>query len=78
MLNRDASFQLSETLLAHAKTAGAHDTAISVQSSVTAHARFADNRITTSGRAEDLEITATVWVGCNGARRPATIRVLRH
>ena len=63
MLNRDAALQLCETLLAHAKTAGADDTAISVQSSVTAHARFADNRITTSGRAEDLEITATVWVG---------------
>ena len=30
---------------------------------VESHARFADNRITTSGRAEDLDITATVWVG---------------
>ena len=36
---------------------------MSVQSSVESHARFADNRITTSGRAEDLGITATVWVG---------------
>src|SRR4029453_889512 len=27
------------------------------------HARFADNRITTSGRSEDLDITATVWIG---------------
>ena len=33
------------------------------RSSVESHARFADNRITTSGRSEDLDITATVWVG---------------
>ena len=63
MLNRDASLQLCETLLAHARTAGADDAAVSVQSTVGAHARFADNRITTSGRAEDLGITATIWVG---------------
>ena len=27
------------------------------------HARFADNRVTTSGRSDDLGITATVWTG---------------
>jgi len=63
MLNRDESLQICETLLAHAATAGAEDAAVSVQSSVQSHARFADNRITTSGRAEDLGINITVWVG---------------
>lgn len=63
MLNRDEALKICETVLAHAKTAGAEDAAVSVRSSIESHARFADNRITTSGRAEDLEITATVWVG---------------
>ncbi len=63
MLNRDESLHICDTVLAHAKGAGADDAAVSVQSSVESHARFADNRITTSGRAEDLGITTTVWVG---------------
>ena len=63
MLDRDASLQICETVLAHAKTAGAEDANVSVQSSVDSHARFADNRVTTSGRAEDVVVTATVWVG---------------
>src|SRR5688572_28557947 len=63
MLDRDASLKICETLLDHAKAAGAEDANVSVQSSVDAHARFADNRITTSGRAEDVVVTATVWVG---------------
>ena len=63
MLTRDQALSLCETVLAHAKTAGAEDAAVTVDNSVESHARFADNRITTSGRAEDLEITATVWVG---------------
>ena len=50
-------------MLAHAKAAGAEDASVSLQSSVESHARFADNSITTSGRSEDLDITATVWVG---------------
>jgi predicted Zn-dependent protease len=50
-------------VLEHAKAAGAEDANVSAQSSVDAHARFADNRITTSGRAEDLLVTATVWIG---------------
>ena len=54
MLDRDASLKICETVLEHAKAAGAEDANVSVQSSVDAHARFADNRITTSGRAEDL------------------------
>ncbi len=70
MLDRDESLQICETLLAHAKTAGAEDAAVSVQSSVESHARFADNRITTSGRADDLGITVTVSVG--GRRGAAT------
>lgn len=63
MLTRDEALRICETVLAHAKAAGAEDAAVSLTSSVESHARFADNRITTSGRAEDLDITATVWVG---------------
>ena len=63
MLGRDESVKICETVLDQAKAAGAEDASVSVQSSVDAHARFADNRITTSGRAEDVVITATVWVG---------------
>ena len=43
---------------------------MSLRSSVESHARFADNRVTTSGRSDDLEITTTVWVG---RRRGSTI-----
>lgn len=63
MLTRDEALTLCESVLAHAKAAGAEDAAVSLDSSVQAHARFADNRITTSGRAENLAITATVWTG---------------
>jgi predicted Zn-dependent protease len=63
MLNRDEALKVCETVLEHAKAAGAEDANISLQSTISQHARFADNRITTSGRAEDLSITATVWVG---------------
>ena len=63
MLTRDEALRTCEIVLSHARTAGAEDAAVSLQSSIESHARFADNRITTSGRAEDLDITATVWVG---------------
>lgn len=63
MIERDEALKICEAVLSHAKTAGAEDAAVSLQSSVESHARFADNRITTSGRAEDLDLTATVWVG---------------
>ena len=63
MLTRDEALKICETVLAHAKTAGAEDANVSLQSSVESHARFAENRINTSGRSEDLDITATVWVG---------------
>jgi predicted Zn-dependent protease len=69
MLTRDQALTICETVLAHAKAAGAEDAAVSLDNSIETHARFADNRITTSGRAEDLDITATVWVG---QRRGAT------
>jgi len=49
-------------VLAQAKAAGAEDASVTLNSSIESHARFADNRITTSGRAEDLAITATVWI----------------
>jgi predicted Zn-dependent protease len=62
MLNRDAALKICETVLAHAKAAGAEDANVSLANTVESHARFADNRITTSGRSEDLDITATVWV----------------
>ena len=63
MLTRDEALKICETVLAHAKSAGAEDAAVSLQSAVESHARFADNRITTSGQSDDLDITATVWVG---------------
>ncbi len=63
MLSRDEALRICETVLAHAKSAGAEDAAVTLNSTVESHARFADNRITTSGRAEDLDVTATVWVG---------------
>ncbi len=63
MLNRDDALTICDTVLAHAKAAGAEDAAVSLRNTGQSHARFADNRITTSGRAEDLQITTTVWVG---------------
>ena len=69
MLERDDALKICDTVLAHAKAAGAEDASVSIQSSVEAHARFADNGINTSGRSEDLDITLTVWVG----RRRGTI-----
>jgi predicted Zn-dependent protease len=63
MLSRDEALKICEAVLAHAKAAGAEDASVSLQSSVESHARFADNSLTTSGRSEDLEITATVWAG---------------
>ena len=63
MLGREDALKICETVLAHAKAAGAEDATVSLQSTLESHARFADNRITTSGRSDDLDITATVWVG---------------
>jgi predicted Zn-dependent protease len=63
MLTRDEALKICETVLDHAKAAGAEDASVSLDNAVESHARFADNRITTSGRSEDLEITATVWIG---------------
>ena len=63
MLNRDDALAIGEAVLTHAKAAGAEDANVSAQSTVESHARFADNRINTSGRSEDVDITATVWIG---------------
>ncbi|HEX8029573.1 MAG TPA: TldD/PmbA family protein, partial [Vicinamibacterales bacterium] len=63
MLTRDEALKICEAVLEHARAAGAEDANVALQNTVRQHARFADNRITTSGRAEDLSITATVWVG---------------
>jgi predicted Zn-dependent protease len=82
MLERDQALGICDTVLAHAKTAGAEDASVSLQSSVLGHARFADNRISTSGRAEDLEITLSVWVGrrrgsiTGNAPDPAALKAL--
>ena len=62
MLTRDEALKLCETVLAHAKTAGAEDATVDVANAIESHARFADNRITTSGRTEDLVINASVWI----------------
>jgi predicted Zn-dependent protease len=63
MLTRDEALQICDTLLGHAKAAGAEDAAIGVNGSLESHARLAENRVTTSGQAENLAITVTVWVG---------------
>jgi len=63
MLTRDEALKICETVLDHARAAGAEDASVSLGNAIESHARFADNRITTSGRSEDLDITATVWVG---------------
>ena len=63
MLPRGEALKVCETVLDHAKASGAEDASVSLGNSVESHARFADNRITTSGRSEDLDITATVWIG---------------
>ena len=63
MLNRDEALKVCETVLGHAKAAGAEDAQVSLSDAAESHARFADNRVTTSGRSEDLDITATVWIG---------------
>ena len=62
MLPREEALRIAEEVLSHAQAAGAEDAAVTLDSSIESHARFADNRITTSGRSEDLDITATVWV----------------
>ena len=63
MRDRDQALEACETVLRHAKNAGAEDANVSVENVSESHARFADNRITTSGASRNLDITATVWVG---------------
>ncbi len=63
MMSRDEALATCETLLGQVKAAGAEDAIVSVQSAQESHARFADNRITTSGRSDNVTVTATVWVG---------------
>jgi predicted Zn-dependent protease len=62
MLTRDEALKVCETVLSHARTAGADDASVTLENGVESHARFADNRITTSGRSEDLVVNATVWI----------------
>jgi predicted Zn-dependent protease len=62
MVNREDALKICETVLDHAKAAGADDAQVSLDNGIESHARFADNRITTSGRSDDVDITATVWV----------------
>ena len=62
MRDRDEALGICDAVLAHARAAGADDANVSVQTTTESHARFADNRITTSGRARNRSITATVWV----------------
>jgi predicted Zn-dependent protease len=63
MMSRDEALATCETLLGQVKAAGAEDAIVSVQSAQEMHARFADNRITTSGRSDNVTVSATVWVG---------------
>jgi predicted Zn-dependent protease len=62
MLTREEALKICETVLGAAKAAGAEDASVAANGSLESHARFADNRITTSGHAENLDITITVWV----------------
>jgi predicted Zn-dependent protease len=63
MITREDALKICDTVLEHAKAAGAEDAQVSLSNTEESHARFADNRVTTSGRSDDLDITATVWVG---------------
>jgi predicted Zn-dependent protease len=63
MMPRDEALATCETLLGHIKSAAAEDAIVDVQSTQETHARFAENGIITSGRAENVTVTATVWVG---------------
>jgi predicted Zn-dependent protease len=62
MLTREEALEICDTVLAHAKAAGAEDAVVDIEHAVESHARFADNRITTSGRSEDLVINVSAWV----------------
>jgi predicted Zn-dependent protease len=62
MITRDEALRICEAILAHAKALGAEDAAVTLDSTVESHARFADNRITTSGRSDDLVLNTSVWV----------------
>jgi predicted Zn-dependent protease len=62
MLTREEALTICEAVLGHAKAAGADDAAVEVQHTLESHARFADNRITTSGRSEDVVINVSAWV----------------
>jgi predicted Zn-dependent protease len=59
LLTRDEAKSLCDQALS---LTTATDATVSVQSTVGAHARFAGNSVTTSGRAEDLQIRITVWI----------------
>ncbi len=63
MMARDEALKTCEVVLGHVKTAGAEDAVVTAQSAQETHARFADNHVTTSGRSENVSVTATVWVG---------------
>lgn len=63
MMPRDQALDTCEKLLGEIKSAGAEDAIVNVESTQETHARFADNSITTSGRAENVTVTASVWVG---------------
>jgi len=72
MLNRDDALKICDTVLAHAKAAGAEDATVSLRSTAQSHARFADNRITTSGRSEDVVINVSAWVERRRVLWPST------
>jgi predicted Zn-dependent protease len=59
MLTEAESRALCEAALSRSQ---AGDASVEVRSETTSHARFADNSLTTSGRAEDVTIRVTAWV----------------
>lgn len=59
LLSQQEAKVICEKLLGYVK---ADDAAVSVESRDDSHLRFADNNFTTSGRREDVQASATVWV----------------
>jgi predicted Zn-dependent protease len=59
MLTRDEARRICDTVLS---LTGPAETIVTLRSITDSHARFADNNLTTSGRADDLEVRIEVWI----------------
>ena len=63
MLNRDEALKICETVLAHAKAAGAEDATVSLQSTSNRTRGLPTTASRRAGAPRISQITATVWVG---------------